>query len=265
MIAFFGERYAWVDPDSYMLSSSFTLTSSSSFQLRPLTSSSSFQNMLTFLGDNFCRSLDFDRDSGVTHTMRTFSRIFRACDPELWDYVTIQAQVRPEFYAFRWCTLLLTQEFLVPDVLRIWDFLLSFGSNLPHAVFYTSVAMLIFMREEILDMESMSQILVFLQQYPPTDISEMLIVAQKLIDKYGFEKADYLKDVDEEELELSYKEDVSRTDEIIAKSNAIKEEVAEKLSGWMSSVKGWGTKLQQQYKDRNAAPTTGVTPQESKK
>ena len=31
----------------------------------------------------------------------------------------------PSFYGFRWLTLLMTQEFDLPDVLRLWDSLLS--------------------------------------------------------------------------------------------------------------------------------------------
>jgi len=34
-------------------------------------------------------------------------------------------QVNPQFYAFRWITLLLTQEFNFADSLHIWDTLLS--------------------------------------------------------------------------------------------------------------------------------------------
>lgn len=34
-------------------------------------------------------------------------------------------QVNPQFYAFRWITLLLTQEFDFADSLHIWDTLLS--------------------------------------------------------------------------------------------------------------------------------------------
>ena len=34
-------------------------------------------------------------------------------------------QVNPQFYAFRWITLLLTQEFDFADSLRLWDSLLA--------------------------------------------------------------------------------------------------------------------------------------------
>ena len=36
-----------------------------------------------------------------------------------------ECQVNPQFYAFRWITLLLTQEFNFADSLHIWDTLLS--------------------------------------------------------------------------------------------------------------------------------------------
>lgn len=34
-------------------------------------------------------------------------------------------QVDPQYYAFRWITLLLTQEFNFPDVLRLWDTIIA--------------------------------------------------------------------------------------------------------------------------------------------
>jgi hypothetical protein len=146
-----------------------------------------FQAMLSILGDNFCRSLDFDRETGVMSTLRTYDKLFEYCDPELHDHITNSAMVKPEFYAFRWITLLLSQEFLVPEVLRIWDFLFSFGSKMSSALLYCAIAMLIHQREELLELDGMTMILPVLQQFPPIDIDEMLDVAQKLLDEYGLD------------------------------------------------------------------------------
>jgi len=41
------------------------------------------------------------------------------------DECVIFQQVNPQFYAFRWITLLLTQEFSFFDSIRLWDSLLS--------------------------------------------------------------------------------------------------------------------------------------------
>jgi hypothetical protein len=160
-----------------------------------------FQIMLQHLGENFCRSLDFDRESGIKHTMRTFERVFEFCDPELFEHVSSDLHIQPEFYAFRWTTLMLTQEFLVPEVLRVWDFLFSYGPELSSSIYYTAVAMLIFARERLLEMPSMTVALPFLQQYQCDDVSEVLDVALKLIETYGFSKIHELKQeaaVDEE-------------------------------------------------------------------
>lgn len=40
-----------------------------------------------------------------------------------------EQNIRPQFFAFRWLTLLLSQEFLLPDVIRIWDSLFADDSR----------------------------------------------------------------------------------------------------------------------------------------
>lgn len=41
------------------------------------------------------------------------------------EYASLLLQVDPQYYAFRWITLLMSQEFAFPDTLRIWDTILS--------------------------------------------------------------------------------------------------------------------------------------------
>lgn len=214
----------------------------------------SFQALLTFLGDNFCRSLDFDKDTGVMSTLRTFDGLFSFCDPELHQHVEHALMVKSEFYAFRWMTLMLTQEFLTPDVLRLWDFLFSFGSNMSTALLYSSVAMLIFAREELLEMEGLGQALPFLQQYPPVDMDALLRVAQELFDEYGLERVRIVRGEVVSPASSSPSSPSGRGsagkvggqgsgDRSAAK---VKEEVTQKLSGWMTSIKGWGRSLSTQ-------------------
>lgn len=40
-----------------------------------------------------------------------------------------EQNIKPQFFAFRWLTLLLSQEFLLPDVIRIWDSLFADDSR----------------------------------------------------------------------------------------------------------------------------------------
>lgn len=52
-------------------------------------------------------------------------------------------QVNPQFYAFRWITLLLTQEFDFADSLRIWDTLVSDPDG-PQVQIYSFLSCIVF-------------------------------------------------------------------------------------------------------------------------
>jgi phosphoribosylaminoimidazole-succinocarboxamide synthase len=69
------------------------------------------------------------------------------------DPVTAQRlasqDLKPEFFAFRWLTLLLSQEFALPDVQRIWDSLLSDQSRHNFLVDLCA-AMVVLVRDDIL-------------------------------------------------------------------------------------------------------------------
>lgn len=125
-------------------------------------------------------------------------------------------QVNPQFYAFRWITLLLTQEFNFADSLHIWDTLLSdaegpqvvelvfgpvllrvflgvfvffvllnfnllicFWTNFQETLLRVCCAMLILVRRRLLAGDFTSN-LKLLQHYPPINISHLLYVANKL-------------------------------------------------------------------------------------
>lgn len=60
------------------------------------------------------------------------------------------SQVNPQFYAFRWITLLLTQEFSFPDVMRLWDTLLSDPAGRSDCLLRLCIAMLTLVRQELL-------------------------------------------------------------------------------------------------------------------
>jgi hypothetical protein len=59
-------------------------------------------------------------------------------------------QVDPQFFAFRWITLLLTQEFPFPDAVRIWDTLLSDPGGRLDCLLRVCVALLRHVREQLL-------------------------------------------------------------------------------------------------------------------
>lgn len=67
-------------------------------------------------------------------------------------------QVNPQFFAFRWITLLLTQEFPFPDAVRIWDTLLSDPGGRMDCLLRVCVALLLNVRQELLAGETLPYI-----------------------------------------------------------------------------------------------------------
>ncbi|KAK9199869.1 hypothetical protein WN944_015062 [Citrus x changshan-huyou] len=86
--------------------------------------------------------------------------------------------------AILWITLLLMQEFNFADNLHIWDTLLSDPDGPQETQLRVCCAMLILIRRRLLAGDITSN-LKLLQNYPPTNISHLLYVANKLLHKLG--------------------------------------------------------------------------------
>ncbi|KAI4369762.1 hypothetical protein MLD38_018171 [Melastoma candidum] len=128
--------------------------------------------------DNFCQQLD-NSNMGIRSTIARLSQLLKEHDEELWRHLEVTTKVNPQFYAFRWITLLLTMEFNFSDILRIWDFLLSDPEGPQETLLRVCCAMLILVRRHLIAGDFTSN-LKLLQHYPPTNINHLLYVASKL-------------------------------------------------------------------------------------
>ncbi|KAJ6758974.1 TBC1 DOMAIN FAMILY MEMBER GTPASE-ACTIVATING PROTEIN [Salix koriyanagi] len=95
-----------------------------------------FVRLLSDSVDHFCQQLD-NSPVGILSTLSRLAELLKENDEELWKHLEFTTKVKPQFYAFRWITLLLTQEFNFQSILRIWDSLLSnpFGIQVPQSLF----------------------------------------------------------------------------------------------------------------------------------
>ncbi|GAB4851888.1 hypothetical protein Ancab_031287 [Ancistrocladus abbreviatus] len=137
-----------------------------------------FVELLSGFRDNFCQQLD-NSVVGIRSTITKLSQLLKEHDEELWRHLEVMCKVNPQFYAFRWITLLLTQEFNFVDSLRIWDTLLSDPEGPQETLLRICCAMLILIRRRLLAGDFTSN-LKLLQNYPSTNISHLLYVANKL-------------------------------------------------------------------------------------
>ncbi|KAJ3037513.1 hypothetical protein HDV00_001626 [Rhizophlyctis rosea] len=132
--------------------------------------------------------------NGVGSSMARLMKRLKKRDLEVWKDMQ-RKQIHPTFFSFRWLTVLLTQEFDLPDVIRIWDSLLadiavdieekgrSPTASIPeldtdregHFDFLIDFccAMLVCIREELLS-GSFADNIKLLQNYPTGDINAIL-------------------------------------------------------------------------------------------
>lgn len=137
-----------------------------------------FVEVLSGFRDHFCQQLD-NSVVGIRSTITRLSQLLKEHDEELWRHLEVTTKVNPQFYAFRWITLLLTQEFNFADSLHIWDTLLSDPEGPQETLLRICCAMLILIRRRLLAGDFTSN-LKLLQNYPSANISHLLYVADKL-------------------------------------------------------------------------------------
>lgn len=137
-----------------------------------------FVELLSGFRDHFCQQLD-NSVVGIRSTITKLSQLLKEHDEELWRHLEVTTKVNPQFYAFRWITLLLTQEFNFADSLHIWDTLLSDPEGPQETLLRVCCAMLILVRRRLLAGDFTAN-LKLLQNYPSTNISHLLYVANKL-------------------------------------------------------------------------------------
>ncbi|KAH9505195.1 hypothetical protein Btru_058923 [Bulinus truncatus] len=106
-----------------------------------------FTCLMSEIRDFFIKTLD-DSQFGIGSKMNQLMDMLKELDRPLWQRLQDQ-ELRPQFYAFRWITLLLSQEFQLPDVLRIWDSLFADSQRFEFLI-YICCAILISVRQELL-------------------------------------------------------------------------------------------------------------------
>lgn len=137
-----------------------------------------FVDLLAEFRDHFCAQLD-NSEAGIRATLGRLSAALRGFDPGLAAHLEAVNGVHPQFYAFRWVTTLLTQEFPFPDVVRLWDSLLADPAGRADALERVCLAMVMMVREELLAGDFAAN-MKLLQGYPPVDTAAVAARAAEL-------------------------------------------------------------------------------------
>ena len=125
-----------------------------------------FTNLMAELRDHFCSKLDHTA-VGITAKVKAMEALLQQKDPQCCALLR-RLKVAPTFYGFRWITLLMTQEWDLPDVLRLWDTLLSDPRRLAgdsNFLLYFCTATVLSIREELLAQDDFAFAVKALQKF----------------------------------------------------------------------------------------------------
>ncbi|XP_035914481.1 TBC1 domain family member 13 isoform X1 [Anopheles stephensi] len=129
-----------------------------------------FTALMGEIRDFFIKTLD-ESEGGIKGMMAKLSNLLHEQDAEVWERLRDQ-ELYPQYYSFRWLTLLLSQEFPLPDVLRIWDSVFADDKRYDFLI-KICCAMILLLREQILENDFANNVKL-LQNFPAMDINLVL-------------------------------------------------------------------------------------------
>lgn len=137
-----------------------------------------FTALMSEIRDFFIKSLD-ESDTGIRGMMNKLSSLLEKKDAAVY-YRLKEQGIFPQYYSFRWITLLLSQEFPLPDVLRLWDSILADENRFEYLI-YVCCSMIVLLRDQILENDFEHNVKL-LQNFPSTDINFVLNRANQMRD-----------------------------------------------------------------------------------
>eukprot|EP00040_Diaphanoeca_grandis_P027135 m.153757 g.153757 ORF g.153757 m.153757 type:complete len:418 (+) comp30846_c3_seq1:220-1473(+) len=132
-----------------------------------------FMSLMVEFRDNFVKSLD-NSDMGINAVLRQFERTMKEYDEAVYNSLE-EKQIKPMFYSFRWLTCLLSQEFPLPDVIRLWDSLFSMRDRQEYLI-NMCCGLVCSVKNEIIS-GGFADTVKLLQHLPPLDSNDILAKA----------------------------------------------------------------------------------------
>jgi hypothetical protein len=139
-----------------------------------------FESMMNEISDIFIRIKD-NTPTGIQTKIKRLREILRMIDKPIYDHF-VEQKLEIQFFVFRWITLFFTQEFEMPDLLRLWDSILSESDRFEFLNFL-SLGIIKMKRQEILSSD-FAEMMLTLQNLEKVDVERLI---QNAVDiKYDF-------------------------------------------------------------------------------
>ena len=135
-----------------------------------------FENLMEIIKKIFIRKLD-DEPGGINYRLNEINYLLKILDYELYLHL-IKNNIKMDFFAFRWMTLFFTQEFEMPDILRIWDSILGNGDIFEFL--YLLILATIEIKKNDIMKEKMSGIMMIVQNLEDITVYDLINKAVKI-------------------------------------------------------------------------------------
>jgi hypothetical protein len=127
--------------------------------------------------DFFIQSLD-DDSTGIGGVIRRADQALQRICPSVHENLTVKG-VSPEYYSFRWISLLFAKEFHLLDLFRLWDFFLSSKDQRErNDMIIGAVVALLESHRGVLEKEDLPEILTLLHVSPDKDIDVEVLIGR---------------------------------------------------------------------------------------
>ena len=140
-----------------------------------------FNSLMEQIKNNFNSEKNQD-DTGIGGKVQKFKKMLQIMDLQLYQHFEA-FNVEYYTFAYRWFILFFSQEFLMIDILRLWDYLFSSDDKFFNC-YFVSLAVLELKRDELL-VSDLSGILSNLKSFKGLNIEEIISLAKKIKTQYG--------------------------------------------------------------------------------
>ena len=140
-----------------------------------------FNSLMNQIKDNFNREKD-NENMGITSRIKKLKKILEILDSQLFEHFE---KFKVEYYtfAYRWFILFFSQEFLMIDILRLWDYLFAPDDKFLNC-YFISLSVFELKRDELL-ISDLSGILSNLKSFNGLNVEEIISLATKIKNQYG--------------------------------------------------------------------------------
>jgi hypothetical protein len=129
-----------------------------------------FNALLVEMSDVFVAGKD-EAATGIRGRILAMQSLLARHDPEVREHLD-ELGIETSFYAIRWWTTLLSREFLLPDVIRLWDSMFA-STHKDNFLRFACVTMVMKVRDGLLRGD-FATCLRLLHDYPCTDVESLL-------------------------------------------------------------------------------------------